>query len=91
MNTTKGPWNIFKQDEDIHIFSKNETAAVATLVGWNDDEEGLANANLISASPDLYKALKGMIKLYEKLQPAGGYQGYYDAAVMAIEKANPCK
>ena len=50
-------------------------------------EIAYANAKLFCASPDLLKALKDMVKMYEAILPAGGYQGFYDSAVYAIRKA----
>ena len=35
----------------------------------------------------LPKALKGMVKLYEEVQPAGGWQGFYDESMYAIKQA----
>lgn len=50
-------------------------------------EEQKANINLIAASYDLLEALQEMIRMYETVQPAGGWQGVYESAVSAVKKA----
>lgn len=36
---------------------------------------------------DLLEALVAMVEMYEEVQPAGGWQGVYDCAQSAIQKA----
>lgn len=50
-------------------------------------EEMRSNAKLIAAAPELLEALINMVKMYEEIEPAGGYQGYYELAKIAITKA----
>jgi hypothetical protein len=40
-----------------------------------------------SDSPNLIEALKQMVRMYEEVQPAGGWQGVYEYAKIAIIKA----
>ena len=47
----------------------------------------IANAKLIAAAPELLEALQEMVRMYESVQPAGGWQGQYDNSVSAINKA----
>ena len=52
----------------------------------------MANAQLIAAAPDLYYALKGIIEDEKKGREVGVpkiYNHFYEAAVKALEKANP--
>ena len=49
--------------------------------------EQTANINLILAGRDLLEALQDMIRMYEEVQPAGGWQGVYEGAVYAVNKA----
>jgi len=44
-------------------------------------------ASMISAAPDLLEALKEMVRMYEEVEPAGGWQGVYEMSLCAIKKA----
>ena len=46
-----------------------------------------ADAKLIASSPELLEALNEMVRMYEEVQPAGGWQGVYELAKYAIKKA----
>jgi len=59
---TKGKWSIFKQDEDIHIENESSSEAIATLVGWNNEKEGEANAKLIASAPEMLDLLARILK-----------------------------
>lgn len=50
---TKGPW--FNQDYSFEIEAKDCCIPIAKVTVFN---EGKANAHLIAASPDMYKALE---------------------------------
>ena len=56
-----------------------------TPVRYKDEVE--ANAKLMAAAPELIEALSEMIRMYEEVQPAGGWQGVYEYAKYALEKA----
>ncbi|MGV8136519.1 MAG: hypothetical protein AB2L20_15025 [Mangrovibacterium sp.] len=45
------------------------------------------NAKLIAAAPDMLEALLEYKRLYESVQPSGGWQGVYDMGNYAIKKA----
>lgn len=88
---TKGVWNINKHSSTT-VECKGRS--IATTGGYSDnsnmeqvDIENLANAKLIAAAPELLKSLKEMVKMYEIVEPAGGWQGVYDTAVFTIKKA----
>lgn len=49
--------------------------------------EYVANAKLICAAPDLLEALLEYKRLYEAIQPTGGWQGVYEMGDYAIKKA----
>jgi hypothetical protein len=56
---TPGPWEYDKDEDEIHAIDYQETggdpAHICAMLG--SDKRKLSNANLISAAPDLYKAL----------------------------------
>jgi len=57
--------------------------------GKPDFWEGMqkANAQLISATPDLYEACKEALRMYKEIQPCGGWQDVEDSLEYAIKKA----
>lgn len=63
-----------------------EGAAHGFFAKYSNDE-ALANAKLISMSPQLLKCLQDMVEMYEAVQPCGGYQNYYEESVDVIKKA----
>jgi len=65
---TKGEWSIFQQDEYIHIENKFSSEAITTLVGWNNDEIGLANAKLIACAPEMLDTLEKCNDFLNKVQ-----------------------
>jgi len=85
MNThTQGEW--FAKDGQIYPQETGVTLAVIPYFN-EDNAEQIANANLIAAAPELLEALKEMVKmLHETVLPVR-YQGVYETAKMAIEKA----
>jgi hypothetical protein len=50
-------------------------------------EEIEANAKVIVQAKTLLEALNEMVRMYEEVQPAGGWQGVYESAKYAINKA----
>lgn len=97
---TPGNWEVIIDDTGginsgwPMIAVEGEDEAIVHFDGFHQEfwgdlglKETLANAYLISAAPDLLAALKEMVKMYEAVQPAGGYQGVYEIAVEAIKKA----
>lgn len=46
-----------------------------------------SDAQLISAAPDLLEALQEMVRMYETIWPAGGWQGVHEMSKYAIQKA----
>ena len=65
MSTNKHSINIsrFEQEEDTTESEWTGLAKVYFSGGCPDDPEGLANAKLISASPDLLRALRKLVKI----------------------------
>ena len=45
------------------------------------------DAKLIAAAPDMLKSLIEANRMYEEVQPAGGWQGVYEMIESAINKA----
>lgn len=80
---TPGLWYI--RDSEVVVDENGECIAMwATDCG---DEITPGNLRLISAAPDLLDALDEMIRMYEAIEPGGGWQGVYECAVMARKKA----
>ena len=59
---TPGPWVI--QNKNIHSLQFQEPLDDRNLIASvkNENPESLRNLNLIAAAPDLYRALKNMIR-----------------------------
>ena len=67
---TKGPWKRDKRGECLVGSNGNEVVIYnCGLVGGNKTTEGVANAHLIAAAPDMYKSLErqrtGLINLID--------------------------
>ena len=82
---TAGQWAI----RDLEIIGPiGSNKSICEITGnFMDESEAEANAKLIAAAPLLLEALQGMVKLYEEVQPAGGWQGFYDESMYAIKQA----
>lgn len=53
----------------------------ARVEGYEEHiEKQLANLRLVCGAKGILKSLQEMIEMYEKVQPAGGYQGVYEIA-----------
>lgn len=50
-------------------------------------EEREANAKLIAAAPDLLEACEEALRMYDEVNPVGGWQGVRNELVHAIKKA----
>ena len=65
----------------------NTAEAKDICVVSDDWNEQVANANLIAAAPELFKALKAMTKLFEERIPYPNNTQRYKQAIKAIAKA----
>lgn len=87
---TPGNW-IFKEQGDADEFCivTDESLWVAAfkLNGIQTLERQRANGKLMAAASDMYEALLEYKRMYEELQPTGGWQGVYDMGNIAIKKA----
>ena len=100
---TEGEWLaccLDKSDVSPHYVFADEGKAVCAIcvndpnvTGFEAMEpvitvaEANANARLLQAAPELLEALDDMIRMYEAISPKGGWQGVYEMAVMARNKA----
>lgn len=71
---TPGPWN---NDGRQYIYSERSAsgrmACIAKLFpGEVKGDQGIANARLIAAAPDLYRELVHLVRLLEPLERDGG-------------------
>lgn len=86
-----------RQHIDILVYGQSDkrngkgtliVASIKTQPIWNyNHEEAEANAKLIAAAPDLLSACKEALRMYEEIQPTGGWQGVKDELMIAIKKA----
>lgn len=51
------------------------------------EPEAEANARLIAAAPELLDVAQEALRMYEKIEPAGGWQHVHDGLKYAINKA----
>lgn len=91
MNISPAPWavrtiELHEGGEGIEVVDANGDA-VCNNQTFYPQELKPENAHVIAAAPEMLEALELMIKMYEEVQPAGGYQGVYDIAVYASKKA----
>ena len=88
MKHTQGKWNVKEARENLNGLSSFVSYQVV-----NDDEVVIAketteaNANLIAAVPEMFKALKAITKLFEERVPYPNNTQRYKQAIKAIAKA----
>jgi hypothetical protein len=92
MKHTKGEWthtNVGNFSGTLVSYIGSSDKAVAQLRGCKtgEEQEADANAKLISAAPDLLKALIDMLPHYNKCVPLPNGTEEYKAAIKAISKA----
>lgn len=78
----------YRYDPDNNAIYGAECDIVVVYDGqlqYKGDGEFIARA--CNSHYELLEALKAMVEMYEEVQPAGGYQGYYEEAKAAIAKA----
>lgn len=88
MKFTKKKWT-FKEQGDANnyvVFAGDNWLLHIQHNGEQVNNEQLANLRLICGAKDILKSLNEMIEMYEKVQPAGGYQGVYETAKMRVNK-----
>jgi hypothetical protein len=78
---TPGPWHA-----DIYCVWAGGIYVAGTKTGLPVEQQ-IANARLIAAAPELLEALEAYTKMYDEVQPAGGWQGVYEDGLAAIAKA----
>ncbi len=78
----------------IKVDNSTETPVVdlPEPLGGKKDDEGFnqynkSNAKLIAAAPELLEACIEALKMYDKIQPTGGYQYVRDSLEGSIKKA----
>lgn len=87
MKHTLGPWHAVEYGGKWAIQKENFYSDSDDLLDEEYCKNATANAKLVASAPELLEALKEMVRMYKKVQPAGGWQGVYEGAVHAIEKA----
>ena len=87
---TKGPWKVGyggrEGDGYATMISPHRTAPLAEMVTWSDinENEMMANVNLMISAPDLYEALEQATVL---MAHAGGYADTVAIARAALARA----
>lgn len=91
---TAGPWRAEYGNNNARVIAKveHEVAAVPMLRSTNAEENGnrdvmVANARLISASPDLLAELKRAVAIIEEARVNGASQVVPESMRAAIAKA----
>ena len=77
-------------DEEMRIKAKKAEDERLEQVAKEDAERKVTQAaedRVRNAAPDLLEALEGMVKMYEEIQPTGGWQGQYEESTAAIKLA----
>ena len=92
-NHTKGEWEINFSRETPNALIETKDADICIVDSWynleddDDFEEFKSNCHLIASAPLLLEALQEMIRMYEEVEPAGGWKGVHDQSVSAVNKA----
>lgn len=95
---TKGKWKIGKTNGVVVSDNIKQATENDERTGHSESEYygGLLicesirseyDAKLIASAPELLKALKEMVRMYEIVEPAGGWQLVYDMSKSAIKSA----
>ena len=101
---TKGPWQLsepsvsfdvlrdFKGDGGYKGGGIDIFPPVCTMT-WTerDKDEALATAHLISAAPELFEALAGILEIGKRDMSNPKYDGYFEFARSAVAKAKGIK
>lgn len=74
----------WKRKYDQLVYENEQNAKLVGRITSKLKEE---NSRLIDSNRELLEAAKAAKEMYEKVQPAGGYQGVYDSLVTAINNA----
>ena len=90
-----GPWDLEKIDDAEKTLVYYRVNSGKNTIGFAGvyhnrkltDEECTANAHLVAAAPEMIEALFEAKRMYEELEPAGGWQGVYEQIEDAIKKA----
>lgn len=89
---TKGNW----RSKGLVLFGKdNKVLAQFSMQNFKHDVrgrqipdlEGDYNAQLAALAPQMYESLKEFVRMYEEVEPAGGYQGVYDTGRYLLAEA----
>ena len=87
---TRGPWEIFLTGDEraiyigTDLFGENSSVAATVDVDiYGKESENLANANLISAAPELYEALDDLTEIANR----GSVPDYVRDAINTAKRA----
>lgn len=88
MNYTKGPWVALKEYFEPAVYTKLGNGCRGTTICRlkEHSEEMAANAQLISASPDLYEALNALVR-HANCEPGQITEELWEQAEKALQKA----
>ena len=96
MKITGGNWKVgnhascvVTDDKSAVDFEKRDTPESLKYYGGALIAESCrkADAKLIAAAPELLEALIEAKRMYEAIEPVGGWQGVYEQIIYAIKKA----
>jgi len=91
---TPGPWKFWDRADPFSALVTDDAgiagiaAPIVRIRGIEmSPEEMRANARLIAAAPDLLEALRGIIEIGKRDLTNPKYDGYFNAALTALQKA----
>lgn len=93
---TPRPWNaggLKPKGNEANIFDTSTPEQLICRAYGSIDQkcppldEQIANSHLIAAAPDLFEACKEALKMYETIEPVGGWQHVHDLLLYALKKA----
>lgn len=93
---TQGEWDIIEHSWSDTSIIKKDGGVIASLSIYDDSTEEnqeelelnmLANAKLMAAAPYLLVACREALRMYDDINPVGGWQGVRDELDYAINKA----
>lgn len=87
MSHTKGPWHVTAYRYGVYHGSQEDYRSMIASVTPANSEEGMANAHLIAAAPDLLAACKLALDCIPHCNGPGRDMTAVETCILAIAKA----
>lgn len=85
LNYNPENWVIKRADGNT-ILIRDAYGTVCSITHPHHDDKADADAGYIAKVPDMIEALKEAKRMYEEVQPAGGWQGVYEQICDALNQ-----